>query len=459
MFSSKLYNYLLIFVFLITFYLTGFAEEGMKVVDPERIAMVINTNQSKIDKPAPVDIITEADYMSSLPATENKPTAPELPIQFVLTRQGMILEGIVRNQENSIYIQFIKNEGGITVSKLDVLHVGNTKEELFLYRKHRTRTSDTTDLLNLADWAVRNQLAIPAIQMLREVLENPNYPSRQIIQQKIDQLTLIEKIRIESENRQQAKNTEQVTMGVPIPSSDLERQNWERWAKTIPTAVQDQFLHNVQPILIRRCATTECHGGTYGGEFSLYRTSTGKPLRFKGLQNLGMVLQNVNFQQPASSPILNHPAVTNASGQRIYPFGNDITSMRDYRNFVKWFENVRGKIKEYTPPPAINNTNTIHDKADINPQSDIQQKNNTIKKQNSKVVNSGVVNIEKNNDTPFKMQAGNGTADKKYLAPPNINSTEEVLKRGGLLPTIIPKDVYDPILFNAKYHQNNTNHD
>lgn len=363
------------------------------------------------------------------------------PIQYVLTRQGIIQEGIIHDRDQSIYIQFANGKGGFTISKLDILFIGQTKEDLLEYRRARIRPSDTAELLKLTDWAVRNQLFTPAFQMLKHTLESTtDYSSREILEKKIRQMEMIEKIRTDS-----LKKRTEIAPDPKRIEEERERIEWEKWSKSIPMTIQEQFIRKVQPVLLRRCGSSGCHSEADGRSLIIYQTGNGSPVRQNSLKNLAAILEGVDLDQTSSSAILSHSKIVNDKGIRVYPFGSDSNSLKDYENFVKWINDLQGKMKKMGPSPLqkIKDPKKSGSKSDL-PQDPIPEAQKKEQEKSDSTHKAGL--------SHFHFQ-GPATVNRK--APPvkgDPNSTEEVYKRVGLLPTDIPKDIYDPILFNKKYH-------
>ncbi|MDO5579960.1 MAG: hypothetical protein Q4G69_02395 [Planctomycetia bacterium] len=407
---------------------------------------------------------------------QDSPEKTSGSIQYVLTRQGIIQEGIVQDRDQSVYIQFGKGKGGFTISKLDILFIGKTKEELLEYRRARIRPSDTAEILKLADWGIRNQLLLPALQMLKFSRESTeDLSSREILDKKIQQMEMIEKIRVDSLKKQ--KNP---VRDPKIAEKEKERIDWEKWSKTIPLSVQEQFLRKVQPVLLRRCGSSGCHSEADEQNFIIRQTGNGSPARQNSLKNLAAVLEKTDLNQPSASSILSHSKIVNQKGIRVYPFGSDSNSLKDYEAFVKWISELEGKMKKASPSPFQIQKGSVPAGPAVNTQIDSSSNplpvapnsalKNATPKAGSKLnpvpdpkvpVKPGLLpkaggeekepDDQKKGASKFQFQ-GPSVANEKASQKGDPNSTEEVYRRVGLLPTDIPKDIYDPILFNKKYH-------
>jgi hypothetical protein len=82
----------------------------------------------------------------------------------------------------------------------------------------------------------------------------------------------------------------------------------EQLAAELPAKALEEFTHFVQPFLLNRCATNNCHGSNELPTFHLIRPPLGKTLsRRLTLQNLDSVLPTIDRANPAASPLLQVP--------------------------------------------------------------------------------------------------------------------------------------------------------
>lgn len=256
------------------------------------------------------------------------------PTRFVLTRQGVIREGIVEEQEKAWYIRLPEGKGGITISKLDTVYVGSSRQELFDWRRNQVRPNDTAEILKLADWSLRNQLADAGIAMLDQVLASTqDISARETLEKKRQEMIFVERIKKEAIARRQDKEQKAAT-----DPREQEIQALEQWASTIPISVQEKYLRKIQPVLMRRCASSECHNeeNSVAGGLVFHRALRDSSRRINNLKNMKAILSRVDLADLNKSTILIHPPISDPRGQQVWPFGNDSQSLADYELFRNW---------------------------------------------------------------------------------------------------------------------------
>lgn len=288
---------------------------------------------------------------SSAPAAPAVPAAPST--QFVLTRSGAITEGTVVDRGESYSIEFAGG-GSISASKLDVLFIGDTREEVYAYKERTTRLEDVNEVMRLADWAVRRQLSGEALDTLRRRLETSvDAAEQRALTRKIEELEVVEARRADAaralaaheqrvRERQNAAAAASADAG-PGKSVDAEL---DAWGRTLPPAALERFSRKALPVVQKRCGKSGCHEeGTPGAQYVVRAKAYGPAQRLALLYNLRETTAYVDFDNVDASPILDHPVVTNVRGERVYPFGADRYSARDCANFVEWLNSLRQEPK------------------------------------------------------------------------------------------------------------------
>lgn len=394
------------------------------------------------------------------PLQKESETTPNPPlIQYILTQQGVILSGTVIDKENSIYLQLPEGKGGFTISKPDIQFIGQTRQEVFDYRRLNIHPRDWKEFLKLADWAGRNELESPAQIMLKELLPNVNDQSViEIFQQKIIQLQAIEQIKRKAIQREK----ELKIVNSNNPNAELtEKQLLDLWSKSIPQNVHERYLRRIQPILYRRCL--KCHSDSNVPEYQLQNQPGGLVSREINLKNMRETFAWINFSEPAKSPILFHSPVSELEEQNLSVFGRDRNSLKDYENFVEWVNDVPKRMPRYTPDPLRQKKTDSLSNSDHYYNQNNPNLTNNPENQNSALFSS---DLTQNTDSPQTHSSNQNETKIIQLGQTNemfgvhyedINSPELVLKRGNFIPEAAPKDDYDPLLFNQRYHPEKMN--
>lgn len=409
--------------------------------------------------------------------------APQAAKKYVLTRLEAICEGTPRDDGDAIRVQ-LDGGGSISVSKLDVLFVGDSREAVFEFQKSRTRLDDANELLKLADWANRRRLGPQGIALLESALAETTDPAeRRAFERKLTELRESEKFRAQTartlaeradapENVAPAANESVPTpadssfaLGTDFaatnengaPPNDVELENW---AKQVPFAALERFARKAQPALQKRCAA--CHDGSNPAAdgYVLRPKTLGPAARTALLRNLRETLDFVDFNAPDQSPILRHPTVVDANGRRVYPFGEDRTSAKDRDLFVDWVLTINdGKFGRYVHSPS-----RVRAAAPIVPNVVSAAPNGSNPPQNAAAPTSfsnlfddesalPAASGPSANDDVIRL----GTTDAaRNFVPPNDdpNSANAVLERVGAIPSQTFRDEYDPAIFNARFHPN-----
>ena len=386
---------------------------------------------------------------------------------YVLTRLGAISEGVLIDRGTSYLLEF-EGGGSTMISKIDALFVGPTRESVFQYKMEQTRMEDVNEVLKLADWASRRQLGAEAIVVLRQKFDSSKDPAeRQALQRKIDDLVLAESFRADA-----AKATaNRVSSAQPDASVDR-RQNLapedaelDAWSKPIPLPTLERFSRKAQPILQKRCSSADCHGPGANTNYSVRPRAVGAAARFALLHNLRETLDYVEFDDFEQSPILNHPEVLNAKGERVYPFGDDRSSLRDCENFVEWLNSLKTETvladhakttkRERGGSRLRQGASSRYDVAERPTAADQGTATQYPESESFSALFESDENSSASNGT---FGFGISAEAQKYMPKPedDPNSQEAILQRVGMRPQKTYRDDYDPEIFNDRYHNNST---
>ena len=375
---------------------------------------------------------------------------------YALTRLGAIYEGVLRDVGSSYIIEF-EGGGSTMISKIDALYIGPTRESIFQYKMRETRCEDVNEVLKLADWASRRQLTAEALVLLREKLRVSNDPAEQrALERKINELVEAETFRIDAarlasqRERDDAATLESSSARKNETDASPETTELEEWGAKIPLSVLERFSRKAQPVIQKRCATANCHDSDSDSRYQVRPKTLGKGARLALFHNLRQTLDYVDFDDIERSPILNHPTVLDAKGERVYPFGNDRSSVKDCSLFGEWLESL-GKEKilaervKGTQRPIANTTRPgAASRYDVRRQDDAA---------NEAELFPDDANAERNSNGTL----GFGVSSQALrLAsrenPDDPNSYEARASRINGAPQKKYRDEYDPAIFNDRFH-------
>lgn len=291
------------------------------------------------------------------PTEPSSPFAPEVSapaasdkIRFLLTSKEKLLEGIPEDRGDSYLLTLPENKGGLQISKLDVAFIGTSRGSVFDFQRNRIQKGNPVETVKLAEWCAHNRLAAEGIAFLKESLASTTATeTKEILQRQIDQMEYVERLKADANRRLAAAADEKKEEKA---ETDSEVRRLEAFGRQVPLSVQEKFSRRIQPILLRRCAVADCHQeGTPGTNFILVKNDRRGGIRKGNWRNMEMIFDHVDFNQSIASPILNHPAIEDAAGNRVYPFGDDQNSLKDYQLFHEWIGSAAAKMKDYRPDP------------------------------------------------------------------------------------------------------------
>ena len=262
--------------------------------------------------------------------------------QFFLTSQEKLYEGVPEDRGDSWLIKPPGQSGGLLISKLDILFIGDTRESVFEFRKSRLPAGNYAAVSKLAEWGTRNQLSEQALRLLEETAAEADPETRIVLRRQIERIGYVERLKKEAEDRLSEPESGQNAR----PAKDPEQVRLEEFGRQVPLSVQDAYARKIQPLLLRRCAAAGCHDAeTPENGFTLVKPQR-RTARYGNLANLEQILRRTDLTVPSSSRILNHPEIIDQYGQQVYPFGSDTNSLKDYKLFSEWVLSLGKKISK-----------------------------------------------------------------------------------------------------------------
>lgn len=410
------------------------------------------------------DATPQTPVVPPVPTTQT----PTEPTRCVLTRLDVVYVGVVRDRGDVLSIELLDG-GTVSVSKLDVQFVGGSRDDVFAFKKSRTRLEDVRETIRLADWANRRQLAPQGIALLEAKLAEPlSDGERRVVVAKLEELRQIEKLRASVAQTVAARQSVSTSAATPAPVAP-EVAEIERWAKEVPVSAFERFARRAQPILQKRCATAGCHDGSNpNSAFRVRPKAVGTQARLALYFNMRETFDFIDFNNPSQSPILNHPPVVDGAGKRVYPFGEGRWSAQDCQTFVSWVESLGdGKLGRYVHrqsrvrdaeaatlrPDAVSRYDRVETPSAANAATDFPRPTNP--NPFAELFDAQTPTPEESPRFPQPSRtalpdlAAPSVADATAEVADDPNSPENVLQRGGYAPKRRYRDEYDPAIFNA----------
>jgi hypothetical protein len=328
--------------------------------------------------------------------------------QLVFLRNGGVFEGQITKQDNSYLVKL--SNGQVRIRAADVEMICPDLMEAYRRKKALAQGGNVQNHLQLADWCLRQGLKTQAAEELAAAeAVAPRHPGIQLLKRKLKTADSPETSRTGCQPVPRAATGVQPALAAP-PSEELDRM-----IRGLPPKTVEQFAKSVQPLLLNNCTAGGCHGPQSTTKLRLLRLSQDQLASRRLTQrNLYMVLQYIDRENPAASPLLKIPA--GPHGTTKAAIFNEHQADQ-YRKIVDWVMQFDpGAAAEASPPPfakapADKVVPAVHEEPAAESDAPVPPA------------------------TPLKRQAKHS---------PKI-------KRGADLPQFSPKDEFDPDLFNRRY--------
>jgi len=207
--------------------------------------------------------------------------AQEENTSFYLLRTGTILEGsaVLDGRHYSVQTQF----GTMNVPVQSVEFVGKSRMDVYQHKRRGVDPANYNALAELAEWCLGNGFLEEGIaEYQRAGQAAPNAVLAGIVQQRLETLRQM--------------GTADAVQGLPTPQTETPA------GLSVSRQAFDNFVRRIQPILVNRCLSTDCHGTHSNQQFKL-----GTPQESMGStsrRNLQAVLPYIDRDDPMDSPIL-----------------------------------------------------------------------------------------------------------------------------------------------------------
>ncbi|MDR1962837.1 MAG: hypothetical protein LBQ50_03560 [Planctomycetaceae bacterium] len=355
-------------------------------------------------------------------------------VRFYLLRTGFLTEGTATNNGKQYILK--TNFGTMYVPVANVEFVGETREDVYRYKKGFVNDGNCNELMKFAEWCFSNKLPQQGIAEYQQALKTaPNAVLADVIQKRLEML-------------QDSESASEISATSSNISEKSEDAGAGRWMNGIPKPIVDSFTKKVQPVLVSRCAATDCHGSASENPFKL-----GIPSHTLGnttYRNLRSVIQWIDLDYPTESPLLS-PLVTYHGGTKA---AFSVESAQ-YNNIVQWVRLTAKELpNEYRSQLADQKNGS---------QSAPNQSASSSKKivlppalRNAIIADSPIEepdkNVQKEIPATFLTSANSVSVSPQpnRMPPPNDSPTRLDIP-DSVLPDSI-KDPFDPKIFNARYH-------
>lgn len=360
----------------------------------------------------------------------------------VLLKNGNVLKGAV--QQDGLKLEIRSSSGTLVINKDDVDFVCESMEEAYRLNHAASNPNDVEQQIYLLRWCMKHKLyreaqkQIDILQMLPIKASRLDYLNRQVnaaISQQRRQTQQghqnLQPMIVENSDSSSAGEIVQVGYEQPIeivPLPDAvsgspepeelaiaSKRVIEEFTKSFPGELVSHYKREIEPAMIRNCSNAGCHNQSHES-FPLLNRGYGRKVEVPKLysqRNFYRMMKFVSLNQPLKSTLFQK--ATNPHGGQ---FEASFTPEREETKLLEQW------LLAISTPEA---------------QRAYQQSQ-------LEVVNSSNSNSENQPVPPFPanpiQQASATLPDSSIPSVPNLTPKA---------PTFIPKDPFDPEIFNRKY--------
>jgi hypothetical protein len=373
--------------------------------------------------------------------------SPDVQPGVLLLRNGELIEGQI-TQAGDHYDVTLR-DGEIHVRVADVEAVCRDLDDCYSVKRDHVAAGNVNDQLALAEWCLRHKLLDQAGLAIQE---------GRMIDATHPKLALLER-RLKLANEPVHEDVRTASATSDQPSGD----ELDRTTRGLPPKAVEQFTTNIQPLLLNHCSTAGCHGPQSTMSFHLLRLPSGRTGSRRSTQrNLYAALELVNREHPAESKLLTVPA-SGHGGAKAAIFGKH--QANHYRQLVEWVYLVSSQRIE---PSQESNDSASHAPGRLPPGMDqarplAKQRDagspEKLDKPGPLKASAEKASFEK---AGTESDAGDKPSDKSRVlpaatwpgsdielqAPAAAMPLRKPPKRGAVQTEFVPKDEFDPELFN-----------
>lgn len=224
-------------------------------------------------------------------AAQSTQAANEFSRGVIVLTDGRVFSGEISTVAGGYRVDTNGTYAIVPFGKVDV--TAETLNEAYLSLRNRILKPTANDHLRLADWCWRNQLIGQArTETVKALTLEPLRPEARAMMKQID-----DKLNPE---REEVRLPSQAAMTI-----DGFLRAEERRASGLSREAQQNFIRQVQPLLLNKCGNAHCHGSATKTEFQLHPIQRGySGHRLQSEENLQQVLKWIDREQPGRSQLL-----------------------------------------------------------------------------------------------------------------------------------------------------------
>ena len=229
-----------------------------------------------------------------LSCTSSVASEPTSRTAYLLLRNGQMLHGTVHLQPNG-YLVDLDSGVQLRLRRDSIVFRGQSLHELYAFQRAGVNPRDITSTVRLADWCLRQGLLKEAELQIKHASTIRKGDAR---------ISHLQR-RLDIQNHPPAHAPGEAQSTRPVVNSD---QVSQRIGQLSAETIQ-QFTSLIQPLMLNRCGTNQCHGPTASSSLTLLRTAAGRPIPQRlTYRNLYNVLEQLGSKDPLQSTLLVAPS-------------------------------------------------------------------------------------------------------------------------------------------------------
>lgn len=332
----------------------------------------------------------------------------------LVLRNGFVLHGRITPLGESYLVSF-GERGEARLPRTEVEFECRNLEEAYLLKRDALEADDAKAHLQLADWCLRHRLlARAADQLLIASNQDPSHPALASLSRRLETLATLASA--PTPTPPPSPNATLASHSSPIPPPLV---------RDVPPFLVQQFTVSIQPILFNRCATHACHGTNSSTSYRLLRPSLGQVATSRLThRNLQATLAFIDRNQPQTSRLI--AMAQQPHGGVVETFFPDKTA-NQLELLATWVRRLGMEFPESQASKALASS-----KPTVRPTGPAIR-----------------------NNTPSGLRAPtrgpeNGVRPADHVESIEAGANSKPAAQGD---TYLPRDPFDPEVFNRRFHQ------